>query len=56
MAQVQSIARQSAGLVEILALADCRHSAHRDQAEAVLEAITQFVAVAGGNKNSRHGV
>jgi pimeloyl-ACP methyl ester carboxylesterase len=29
--------------VELLALQDCRHSAHRDQADAVLEAITRFV-------------
>lgn len=43
MAQVEAIARQSAGPVEILALADCRHSAYRDQPEAVLEAITKFV-------------
>jgi len=43
MAQVEAIARQSAGPVEILALPDCRHSAHRDQPEAVLEAITKFV-------------
>ena len=43
MAQVDAIARQSAGPVEILPLADCRHSAHRDQPEAVLEAIADFV-------------
>ena len=43
MAQVEAIARQSGGPVELLALPDCRHSAHRDQPEAVLEAITKFV-------------
>jgi len=42
MAQVQAIARQSAGPVEILALADCRHSAYRDQRDAVLQAIREF--------------
>ncbi len=29
--------------VELLALQDCRHSPHRDQPEAVIEAITRFV-------------
>jgi pimeloyl-ACP methyl ester carboxylesterase len=29
--------------VELLALQDCRHSAHRDQPEAVVEAIVRFV-------------
>jgi pimeloyl-ACP methyl ester carboxylesterase len=43
MAQVDAIARQSAGPVEILRLHDCRHSAHRDQPEAVLSAIRRFV-------------
>ncbi len=43
MAQVEAIARQARGPVEILALDDCRHSAHRDQPEAVLEAICRFV-------------
>ena len=43
MAQVEAIARQSCGSVEILKLADCRHSPQRDQPDAVLEAITKFV-------------
>jgi pimeloyl-ACP methyl ester carboxylesterase len=43
MAQVETVARRSDGPVEILKLADCRHSTHRDQPEAVLEAITKFV-------------
>jgi pimeloyl-ACP methyl ester carboxylesterase len=43
MAQVQAIATRSGGPVEILSLADCRHSAHRDQPEAVVEAIEKFV-------------
>ncbi len=43
MAQVEAIQRQAAGPVEVLALPDCRHSAHRDQPEAVLQAIQKFV-------------
>lgn len=43
MAQVQAVARQSGGPVEILPLADCAHSPQRDQAEATLQAITKFV-------------
>ena len=45
MAQVEAIAsgaRNSAG-VELLKLADCRHSAHKDQTVAVIEAINRFV-------------
>lgn len=44
MAQVQAIARRASGPVEVLALEDCGHSAHRDRAEAVLGAISKFVA------------
>jgi pimeloyl-ACP methyl ester carboxylesterase len=47
MAQPEAIARQSGGPVEILRLANCRHSAHRDQPDAVLEAIARFVSVQG---------
>ena len=47
MAQPEAIARQSRGPVEILRLADCHHSAHRDQPDAVLERIAQFVSVYG---------
>lgn len=43
MAQVQAIARQSRGLVEILPLPDCRHSPQRDQPDEVLAAIARFV-------------
>jgi pimeloyl-ACP methyl ester carboxylesterase len=45
MAQIEAIAagaRNSAG-VELLKLADCRHSAHKDQTVAVIEAIERFV-------------
>jgi len=44
MDQVQAIARQSGGPVEILPLSDCRHSPQRDQADATLTAITGFVS------------
>jgi len=43
MAQVEAIRRRSGGPVEVLALEDCRHSPQRDQREATLEAIAQFV-------------
>jgi pimeloyl-ACP methyl ester carboxylesterase len=43
MAQVEAIARQSSGPVEILRLHDCRHSAHRDRPDAVLNAVRRFV-------------
>jgi len=43
MAQVEAIRNQSGGPVEVLALAECRHSAQRDQPELVMEAITRFV-------------
>jgi pimeloyl-ACP methyl ester carboxylesterase len=56
MAQVQAIARQSGGPVEILALAECRHSPQRDQPDAVLAAIAKFVKRIGGNKSERSGV
>jgi pimeloyl-ACP methyl ester carboxylesterase len=56
MAQVDAIQRQSGGPVEILRLADCRHSAHRDQANATLEAITRFVTTIAGNNSARRGV
>ncbi|THF60830.1 alpha/beta fold hydrolase [Pseudothauera rhizosphaerae] len=41
--QIQVIAEHVAD-TELLALADCRHSPHRDQPEAVVEAIARFVA------------
>lgn len=56
MAQVQAIARQSAGPVEILPLAECRHSPQRDQTEAVLAAIAGFVEKIGGNKLVDDGI
>ncbi len=53
MAQVEAIARQSGGPVEILPLAHCRHSPQRDQPEATLAAIAKFEEVIAGNKS--HG-
>jgi len=42
MEQVHRIERAVSD-VEVLALQDCRHSPHRDQPEAVIDAITRFV-------------
>lgn len=52
MAQVEAIRRQSGGLVEVLALPDCRHSAHRDRHDAVLTAITTFIGANSGSNFS----
>ncbi len=43
MDQIDRIARQ-AGDVELLKLADCRHSPYKDQPDAVIEAVAGFVA------------
>lgn len=43
MEQINRIERQVSG-VEVLKLAACRHSPHRDQPDAVLRAISRFVA------------
>ena len=48
MEQLARIAR-GASDVELLELADCRHSVHRDQPETVIEAVTRFVdRITGG--------
>jgi pimeloyl-ACP methyl ester carboxylesterase len=44
MAQLESIQRQVQGPVELVKLERCGHSPHRDRPEAVLEAVTRFVA------------
>lgn len=44
MAQLEAIERQVKGPVELLKLARCGHSPHRDQPAAVLEAVREFVA------------
>ncbi|HET6176102.1 MAG TPA: alpha/beta hydrolase [Candidatus Sulfotelmatobacter sp.] len=56
MAQVQAIARQSGGPVEVLPLAGCRHSPHRDQPRATLAAIQTFVTDLCGNNSAHPGV
>ncbi|MEO8565729.1 MAG: alpha/beta hydrolase [Betaproteobacteria bacterium] len=43
-AQLDAIERQAGGKVARLELADCRHSPHRDQPDATLAAIADFVA------------
>jgi pimeloyl-ACP methyl ester carboxylesterase len=42
-AQVDAIARQVSGPVEVLMLPSCGHAPHRDQEEATLAAIVRFV-------------
>jgi pimeloyl-ACP methyl ester carboxylesterase len=44
LAQLDAIERQIAGPVERIVLADCGHSPHRDQPQATLAAITEFVS------------
>ena len=56
MKQVQSIQRQAAGPVEVLALENCRHSPQRDQPEATLRAITTFVDRVAGTHSLRPGL
>ena len=43
MAQVDAIARQAGGPVEVLKLEQCGHSPHKDQAEKVAQAVAEFV-------------
>ena len=43
MAQLEAIAGQTGGPIELLRLAACRHSPHRDQPKVVIEAISRFV-------------
>jgi len=47
MAQIDAVARQVSGPVELLRLDRCGHSPHRDQPAAVLEAMTRFLARLG---------
>ena len=42
-AQVEAIRRQAKGEVEVLMLADCRHSPHKDQPQATLDAMAGFI-------------
>lgn len=55
MAQVEAIEKQSGGRVQVIRLADCRHSPQRDQPEATLEAIAKFVRRLAGNKPGASG-
>ncbi|MBI1905693.1 MAG: alpha/beta hydrolase [Rhodocyclales bacterium] len=43
MAQLEAIERQVSGPVELVKLADCGHSPHRDQPEATLQAMLRFI-------------
>ena len=45
LAQIESIAARAihSPAVDLLKLADCRHSAHKDQPQAVIQAIVEFV-------------
>ena len=43
MAQIDALAKQIGGPIELLRLADCRHSPHRDQPGVVLEAMSRFI-------------
>lgn len=53
-AQVDAVAAQVSGPVETLRLADCKHSPHRDQPDAVLAAMADFVRrVAAGSVAAR---
>lgn len=48
-AQIEAIDRQTPGLVETLMLPDCGHSPHRDQPQATIRAIRDFVPVLDGH-------
>ncbi len=48
MAQVDAIERQAGGPCRVVKLARCGHAPHRDQPEATLGAVAEFVATAGG--------
>jgi pimeloyl-ACP methyl ester carboxylesterase len=47
MGQLEAVAKQTGGPVELLRLADCRHSPHRDQPGVVLEAMARFIGRLG---------
>jgi pimeloyl-ACP methyl ester carboxylesterase len=55
MAQIDAIAAKSGGQVETLRLPDCGHSPHRDQPDAVLHAIGEFLQGMGNATEIRHG-
>jgi pimeloyl-ACP methyl ester carboxylesterase len=43
MAQLEAIAKQTGGPIELLRLARCGHSPHRDQPKVVIEAMSRFI-------------
>jgi pimeloyl-ACP methyl ester carboxylesterase len=47
MAQIDAIAHKASGPVETVRLANCSHSAHRDQPDQVLDAIAKFIEARG---------
>jgi hypothetical protein len=53
---VRAIERQAGGAVEVMEVAECGHSPHRDQMEAVLGGIARFVGGIVGNKLEGGGV
>lgn len=50
---LEAIARQARGPVATIWLDDCRHSPQRDQPDAVLDAIADFLPILAGRRNSR---
>ncbi len=56
MAQVQAIAQQAGGPVEVLSLEECKHSPQRDQMDATLAAIARFVRRLAGNNSTADSV
>ena len=55
MAQVNAIRKQSRGRVEVLALEKCKHSPQRDQPEATLRGIVEFVEKVKNSAEARGG-
>jgi pimeloyl-ACP methyl ester carboxylesterase len=47
MEQLRAIERQTGGVCRVVKLAQCGHSPHRDQPEATLAAIAEFVRIIG---------
>lgn len=55
LAQIEAIAAQAKNspMVDLLKLADCRHSAHKDQPDAVIRAIVEFLSAVAQNQTER---
>jgi pimeloyl-ACP methyl ester carboxylesterase len=56
MAQVQAIAQQAGGPVEVVPLEECKHSPQREQMDATVEAIARFVRGLPGNNSTADSV